>query len=177
MGKAFVVAEVEIGFGAVVGNENLAVLEGRHGARVHVEVRIELHQVDFQATALQQAANGGRRQPFPERRHDSPGHKDVLCRHRFLTLNCFGILCRLGCTSNYARNGGAWLGGFLGTFAACLCKRLGTLRFRRTRLKRPSSNSPAGWRPLDVTGHVKVQGYKSRSSDVAASRSVCGNVR
>jgi hypothetical protein len=88
VGKAFVVAEVEIGLGAVVGNENLAVLEGRHRPWVHVEVRIELHQVDFQPTALQQAANRGRRQPLPERRHDSPGHKDVLCRHRFLTLNC-----------------------------------------------------------------------------------------
>ena len=36
VGEALVVAEVEIGFGAVVGDENLAVLEGRHGSRIDV---------------------------------------------------------------------------------------------------------------------------------------------
>ena len=66
VGEALVVAEVEIGLGAVVGDEDLAVLEGRHGARIDVEVGIELHQVDFQPTALQQAANRGRRQSLAQ---------------------------------------------------------------------------------------------------------------
>ena len=46
VGEALVVAEVEVGLGAVVGDEDLAVLEGRHGAGVDVEVGVELHQVD-----------------------------------------------------------------------------------------------------------------------------------
>ena len=62
VGKALVVAEVEVGFRAVVGDKDLAVLEGRHGAGIDVEVGVELHQVDAQTAALKQAADGGRRQ-------------------------------------------------------------------------------------------------------------------
>ena len=60
MGEALVVAQVEVGLGAVVGDKNLAVLEGRHGARIDVEIGVELHHVDAQAAALKQAADGGR---------------------------------------------------------------------------------------------------------------------
>ena len=42
VGEALVVAEVEIGLGAVVGDEHFAVLEGAHRARVHVEVGVHL---------------------------------------------------------------------------------------------------------------------------------------
>jgi hypothetical protein len=66
VGEALVVAEVEIGFGAVVGDENLAVLEWRHGARIDVEIRVELHQVNFEAVAFEQAANRGRSQSFAQ---------------------------------------------------------------------------------------------------------------
>ncbi len=59
VGEALVVAEVEVGLGAVVGDEDLAVLEGRHGAGVDVEVGVELHQVDAEAAGLEQAADGG----------------------------------------------------------------------------------------------------------------------
>jgi hypothetical protein len=47
--EAFVVTQVEIGLGAVVGDEHLAVLEGRHGARIDVDVRIELDEGDLEA--------------------------------------------------------------------------------------------------------------------------------
>ena len=57
MCKTLVVAEVEVGFGAVIGDENFAVLEGRHGAGVDVEIRIKLDQVDLEAAALQQTAD------------------------------------------------------------------------------------------------------------------------
>ena len=40
--EALVVADVEVGLGAVLGDEDLAVLERVHGARVDVEVRVEL---------------------------------------------------------------------------------------------------------------------------------------
>jgi hypothetical protein len=36
------VAKVEVGFGAVVGDEDLAVLERGHGARIDVEVGVQL---------------------------------------------------------------------------------------------------------------------------------------
>ena len=66
VGEALVVSEVEIGFGAVVGDEDLAVLKRRHGARVDVQVRIELHQVDFEAAALEQTADRGCRQTLAQ---------------------------------------------------------------------------------------------------------------
>ena len=79
MGEALVVAEVEVGLGAVVGDEDLAVLEGRHGAGIDVEVGIELHHVDLDAARLQQAADGGCGKALAERRHNSACYKDVFC--------------------------------------------------------------------------------------------------
>ena len=61
MGEAFIMAEIEIGLGAVVGDKNLSMLEGGHGAWVDVEVRVKLHQIDFEPATLQQAADGGGR--------------------------------------------------------------------------------------------------------------------
>ena len=69
MGEALVVAEVEIGLGAVVGDEDLAVLEGAHGAGVDVEVGVELLQRDFEAAAFEQAADARGRDSL------SPGRK------------------------------------------------------------------------------------------------------
>ena len=47
--EALVVAQVEVGFGAVLGDKDLAMLIGGHGARVDVEVRIQLHGGDADA--------------------------------------------------------------------------------------------------------------------------------
>ena len=90
VGEALVVAEVEVGFGAVIGDEDFAMLKRRHGARIHVQVGIELLQRDFQAAAFHQAANRSRRQSLAKRRHYTASHKDVLCRHRSL---CCWELC------------------------------------------------------------------------------------
>src|SRR5579872_137578 len=103
MREAFVVTEIEIGLCTVVGDEDFAVLKRRHGAGINVEIRIELHQVDLQPAALQQATDRSRRQSLTQRRHHSARYKDVLCRHLLITSNCLGKLCRLGCTINYAR--------------------------------------------------------------------------
>ena len=47
-------AEVEIGFATIVGDEHLSVLERIHRARINVEVRIQLLHGDAQTTTLQQ---------------------------------------------------------------------------------------------------------------------------
>ena len=64
--EALVVPEIEVGFGAVIGDEDFAVLKRRHGAGIHVQVWIELHQVDRDATAFEQAPDGSRRQSLAE---------------------------------------------------------------------------------------------------------------
>jgi hypothetical protein len=53
------VAEVEIGLGAVVGDEYLAVLVRRHRARVDVEIGVELAEPDGVAARLQARAESG----------------------------------------------------------------------------------------------------------------------
>ena len=55
-GEALVMAEVEIGLGAVIGDEHLAMLIGRHRAGIDVEIGIELAQPDRIAARLQQRA-------------------------------------------------------------------------------------------------------------------------
>src|SRR5258708_5146264 len=62
LGEPLVVAEIEIGFRAVVGHKDFAVLKRRHGAWVNIEIGVELHQVDLESAALQQTADRGRRQ-------------------------------------------------------------------------------------------------------------------
>ena len=103
MRETLVVAEVEIGFCAIVGNVDFAVLKWRHRARVDVQVGIKLHQVDGQPATFQKAADGGRRQSFTQRRHNSACYKDVLCRHLILTLNCLLKFVQAGRTNNYAK--------------------------------------------------------------------------
>ncbi len=59
--EALVVADVEIGLGAVLGDEHLAVLERAHRARVDVDVRVELLHLHLQPARLQQAARATQR--------------------------------------------------------------------------------------------------------------------
>ena len=76
--EALVVADVEIGLGAVLGHEHLAVLERAHRPGVDVDVRIELLHLHAQAARLEQAAERRRGDALPERRDDPAGDEDVL---------------------------------------------------------------------------------------------------
>ena len=78
---AFVVPQIEVGLSAVVGHEDLAVLERAHRAGVDVEVGIELLERDPQPARLEQQAERGRGDPLAERRDDPAGHHHDL-RHR-----------------------------------------------------------------------------------------------
>ena len=55
-GEALVMAKVEIGLGAVVGDEHLAVLGRAHRAGIDVEIGVELAQAHRIAARLQQRA-------------------------------------------------------------------------------------------------------------------------
>jgi len=90
MGEALVVAQVEVGLRAVVGDKDLAVLEGRHGTRIDVEIGVELHHVDAQAAALEQATGWKLPRAPCLNWNNSARHKDILCRHRCNLI--FGML-------------------------------------------------------------------------------------
>ena len=78
--EPLVVAEVEIGLGAVVGDEHLAVLERRHRARIDVDVRIELLHRHAEPALDEQPSKRRGGDAFPERRDDAAGDEDVLGR-------------------------------------------------------------------------------------------------
>ena len=77
-GEALVVAEVEIGFRAVVRDKHFAVLIGRHCPGINVQVGIALLEGDFQAAAFKQASNRRRRYALSKRGNYAARHKDVL---------------------------------------------------------------------------------------------------
>jgi len=52
-GKAFVVTQVQVRLGTVVGHEYLAMLERTHGSGIEVDVGIQFQQRDLQATGFQ----------------------------------------------------------------------------------------------------------------------------
>src|SRR4029077_20478808 len=81
--EPLVVAEVEVGFRAVVGDKHLAVLVGAHRPRVDVEVWVQLLQGDGEVAGLQDVPDGRRSDPLAERGDDTAGHENVL-RHRDL---------------------------------------------------------------------------------------------
>src|SRR6516162_6567653 len=55
-GEVLVMAEVEVGLRAVIGDENLAVLVGRHRPGIDIEIGVELAQPYLEAARLQQRA-------------------------------------------------------------------------------------------------------------------------
>ena len=70
-------AEVEVGLGAVVGDEDLAMLIRRHRAGIDVEIGVELAQADLVAARLQQRAERRRSETFAERGDHAAGDEDV----------------------------------------------------------------------------------------------------
>ena len=47
-------AQIEVGFCAVIGDKHLAVLKRRHGAWVYVDVGIQFDEGDFEAARFKQ---------------------------------------------------------------------------------------------------------------------------
>ena len=72
------VAIVEIGFGAVVGDEHFAMLKRRHRAGVDIDVRIELEVGDADAAGGEDGGEGSRGDALAERGHHTAGHEDEL---------------------------------------------------------------------------------------------------
>ena len=65
--EALVVAQVQVGFGAVVGHEHLPVLEGGQGARIDVDVGVEFLDGHPEPAGLQDVSEGRRGDALPQR--------------------------------------------------------------------------------------------------------------
>ncbi len=64
--ESLVMAEVQVGFRAVLGDEDFAVLKRAHGARVNVQVRIAFLQGDFKTATFEETADRGGSYAFSE---------------------------------------------------------------------------------------------------------------
>lgn len=80
--KPFIMAQIQICFGAILGNEHLPVLIGAHSAGIHVNIRIQLLSGDLQASGFEQAAKRSRGNTLTQTGHNAAGYKDVF-GHRF----------------------------------------------------------------------------------------------
>ena len=78
IGEALVMPEIEIGFRAVVGHKDLAMLKGRHRSRIDVDIRIELHHLHLHPARLEQAADQLAASPFPKLETTPPVTKIYL---------------------------------------------------------------------------------------------------
>ncbi len=97
VGEALVVAQVEVGFGAVVEDVDLAVLVGTHRPRIDVEVGVELLEPDAQAAVLQQHADRGAGEALAEGTHHAAGDENVLgLLGRGRAVGCQGRRLRTG---------------------------------------------------------------------------------
>ena len=61
VGETLVVSQIQVGLRAVVGHEHLAVLVGRHGSGIDVDVGVKLHQGDREASRLEDGSHRRRR--------------------------------------------------------------------------------------------------------------------
>src|SRR5581483_3506989 len=84
-GETLVMAEIEIGLGAVIGHEHFAVLIWRQCSGIEIEVGIKLAKADFVAPSLQQSAERRRSQTLSKRGDHAAGDEDVP-RHGTLPL-------------------------------------------------------------------------------------------
>jgi hypothetical protein len=77
-GEALVMAQVEVGLGAVLGDEHLTVLERRHGAGVDVDVGIELEVGNLDAARFKDCTEAGGGYPLAQTGHDTTGNENVF---------------------------------------------------------------------------------------------------
>jgi hypothetical protein len=82
-------AEVEIGFGAIVGDKHFAVLKWRHGAGIHVDIRVQLHHRDFDAARFKNGGERGGGNPFAKGRNHTTGNENIL--GHFVDLQLLGL--------------------------------------------------------------------------------------
>ena len=81
-GEAFIMTKIEISFRPVIGDEDLAMLERRHGAGIDVEIGIKLAQPYRKASRLQERAKCRRGKSLAKRGHNAAGDENVTCHAR-----------------------------------------------------------------------------------------------
>ena len=76
--ESLIVAQIQVGFSAIFGDVYLAVLEGAHGAGIHVDVGIHLLGGHLQTSGFKKSAQRGRSYAFAESGDYSSGNKNIF---------------------------------------------------------------------------------------------------
>ena len=80
--KTLIMPEIQIRFRTVFRDIYFSVLIGAHGARVNIDIRIELLGCNLQPPGFQKPAKGSGSNPLPKAGHDTARNKDVFCHGR-----------------------------------------------------------------------------------------------
>ena len=76
--ESFIVAQVQVCFRTVVGDEDFAVLVGAHGARVNIDVGIEFLDGNLVSSVLQKSSQGCGGNAFAQGRNNAAGYEDIF---------------------------------------------------------------------------------------------------
>ncbi len=76
--EPLVMPEVEVGLGAVLGDEHLAVLTGAHRAGIDIDIGVELLRRHLEPARFHQPAEGRHDDALPESGDHSARHKNIL---------------------------------------------------------------------------------------------------
>ena len=76
-GEALVMAEVEVGLRAVIGDEDLTMLIRAHRARIDIEIGIELADTNLVPARLKKRRQTGSHETFTERRNHAAGDENI----------------------------------------------------------------------------------------------------
>ena len=83
--KALVVAQVQVRLRPVLGDEDLPVLIGGHGPRVHVQVGVQFLDGNVYPSAFEHPSQRGRGHPFSQRTDHTTGDENVLGHRNVLS--------------------------------------------------------------------------------------------
>ena len=79
--ESFIMTQVQVGLCPILGNEDLAVLEGTHRTGVDIDVGVELLRGDLQSPRLQQPAQRGGRDAFAQSGDDASAYEYIFCHN------------------------------------------------------------------------------------------------
>ena len=167
--KALVVAEIEVGLGAVLGDEHLAVLERTHRSRIDVDVRVELEIGDADVAGGQYCGQRRGGDALPQRGDDAAGHEDELGHGRQVPEIC--ILPDDARLANDLADSSATNPLGIGAHVATVLRRPATPAARARRRGRAPPRAPAtpARRRSPASAVFRTRGRAAASSPAAAS--------
>ena len=78
IGEALIMAKIHIGLSAIIQNKDLAMFNGIHRARIHIDIGIHFYKTNLQTTSLKKCTHRRGCDTLSEARNHSTGHKNIF---------------------------------------------------------------------------------------------------